>query len=496
LPRGPEPPTKYAGVHVEHEEHLATVGLDTAVAASSGEHAGGDQAVARGGGNDGPSLALNSLARLTSDGATFILGVLAAIMTARWLGPADKGTLSTLTFIGALAMLASTLGLGDAAIVELNRRRAPLDRTLSATVAAVGALSIAGALALGAVVWLIFPEMWRHASAAVVATAASVPIAAFVTVLSQVLNASERITLTSGVALLSGFLSTAGLWLFIHVLGLSVLGGVVASGVGSAIGLAALVAALGPGRRALWPRWHGEYLKGAVRYGSVVLASYLLISLSGRADLLLVYGLSGQADAGQYSVALTISVLVAYASMAIVYAGFPRIASIGEDEAFELVGRIWRLGILSAVLVAALLAALIPVLIRALFGAQYTAATTPALLLLPGGILYSGQFILARASAAHGDARLLIRAFTASMVVMLALDAVLIPRAGITGAAVAGSIGPAAGLAVNLWHYRKNFSSVQEAMLFYLPRGDDARGLLASVAGVARRISGGRHTSS
>src|SRR5215218_8856337 len=70
-----------------------------------------------------PSLAVNSVSRLTADVVGLVLAMVAAVVTARWLGPAGKGVLSTLTFLAGLFVVACTAGLGDAAVVEINSRR-------------------------------------------------------------------------------------------------------------------------------------------------------------------------------------------------------------------------------------------------------------------------------------------------------------------------------------------------------------------------------------
>jgi O-antigen/teichoic acid export membrane protein len=419
------------------------------------------------------SLAVNSTVRLASDLGTFVLSIVSAIVTARWLGPSDKGVLSTLMFVAALAILGATMGLGDAAIVEMNRRRTSLATALSSTVAAVALLACIGAAAVLGISWLLFSERWSDTSTAVVLAAVAVPVSALSSVLSQVLNAGERITLTSAVAFLGTVLSTIGLGVFIVALGWSVAGGVLATLAGAAIGLLILIGALGPGRAALRPRWDRAYLSRAIRYGVVVQLSYLVLSLAARADLLVVYELSGSAAAGQYSVSLTLGTLVAYAAAAMMYAGFPRLAGLDEAAALELTGRIFRLGTAAATVTAAALLVFVPLAVGPLFGSAYDAATLPALLLLPGGIFYSGQFILSRSSAAAGHPGVLIRTFGTSLATMLLLDLLLVPIWGISGAALAATLSSAAGLAVCIAHHRRAFDTVREELAYFVPRAAD-----------------------
>src|SRR5437773_1473155 len=78
-----------------------------------------------------PSLRVNSLARLVLEGGRLASGFVSAAITARWLGPAGKGTLSALLFIAALLSYGSTMGLGEAVTVMIGRAETNLDRSVS-----------------------------------------------------------------------------------------------------------------------------------------------------------------------------------------------------------------------------------------------------------------------------------------------------------------------------------------------------------------------------
>jgi O-antigen/teichoic acid export membrane protein len=378
------------------------------------------------------------------------------------------------------------MGLGDAAIVELNYRRTPFVRSASATVAAVAVFSAVGAVALVGVARLVFQDDWNSVSPAVMVFAATLPLTTGAAVLSQLLLASERVFLTTGIALLTAVAATAGLVFFVVALGLSVLGGALASLLGSLVGLGFLIGLWGPQRRALLPRWDRTYLSRALRFGVVVQIAALLFTLAGRLDLLVVYAIRGRSDAGQYSVALTLGVLVAYGAMAITYAAFPRLASLTDSDASVLTARVFRVGVAGATLTALVLVAVIPVAVVLLFGSAYRPAIVPSWLLLPGGIFFSGQFVLARASAARGNPGLLIRSFGVSLVVMLTLDIVTVPGWGTTAAAMAASVGPLAGLIVCLAAYVRLFGSRTAAAKLLVPNRKDVMALVSFARSLCR----------
>jgi O-antigen/teichoic acid export membrane protein len=422
----------------------------------------------------GPSLALQSVGRLTTDVGGFVLGIVAAVITSRYLGPADKGTYSTLAFMGATFGLVCTVGLGEAAVVELNRRRQPLARVLPATVAGAALAGGLGAILLWLVLRVQFAGVWDRAATAALLFALTVPLITFTTVLAHVLNARGRVLLTSAVAFTIAAATTGGLAIFMLGLDLSLTGGGITVVVAGAIGVATLLYALRGDAAHLRPRWDWAYLKRAVRYGAVIQLSYLLVTLTGRVDLVVVYALAGERAAGIYSVALTLGTLVAFTSLAMMYAAFPRLAGLEDAVAAELTARLFRVGVATAGITAVVLAALLPVTVPVFFGSSFEDSVTPTWILLPGTICFSGQVLLARARAARGWPGLLIWSFGTNLGLMLLLDFLLVPKWGSEGAAWAATLGSAAGLAVCLAAHRRAGGRLADLW----PRGADVLSVL------------------
>lgn len=394
-----------------------------------------------------PLLAASSTARFAADIAVVVLGMVSAVITARWLGPAGKGALSTLLYIGTLLSYAVSLGLGDSAIILIGKQKASLQDAVSAAI-----LPILGALPFGVLaLWLAaFEADWSGIYPAVAAASALLPLAAFSYAFNAILNSQERIAFTSAAFVATTAVTTLGLVLFVVALDLGILGGVFAGLVGSSAGLVMLIAALRNYGVSFRPRWMPSYLRSALRYGVAIESSHLLIALSQRVDLVLVYGFAGEAVAGHYAIALALGQLVIYAPFALSLAAFPRLAHLAEDDAFTLTHRVVRVGLAAGLVSAVPLLLAIPVAIPLLFGRAFEPAVAPALLLLLGGLLHSGQWLLTRALAARGNTRPLFLSFGLSLVVMVALDAALIPAFGITGAGVASVLAPAAGLVIAL----------------------------------------------
>jgi O-antigen/teichoic acid export membrane protein len=435
------------------------------------------------------SLAYNSLARFGADGAGLVFGLIAGTITARCLGPSGKGVLSALTFLSGLFMQLSCLGLGDAAIFLVGRRKVSSQEALSVTLTAICISAAIGIVALWLTCAVQFHADLPMIRLAVLASCVGLPITVCSNILSQILNSQERIVSTSVVLFVTSGLTTLATCFFVALVPFAVLGAVLAGLLGSTAGLMLVRLLLAQAGLSLRPRWNARYLVSALRYGAPIQASYLLVVMSARADTMLVYSLAGPAAAGHYSVALTFGALVSMLPFAISYASFPRLAHLEDPDALALTTRLFRCGIAAALLSGVAVLSAAPAAIPLLFGQAYVPAIHASMLLVPGGVFWSGQWLLCRASAARGDLGLIFRSFGVSLTVMCMLDYLLIPRFGILGAAAAATVGPALGLITCFVSYRR-----LEGHLFrlagFLPTLRDCRFLAATWR---RLIPSGQH---
>lgn len=396
------------------------------------------------------SLGRNSTARLASDLAQLPVGLIGAVITARWLGPAGKGSLSTLLLLTTLLTYACSAGLEDAAIVLYGQRRAKLQDALSGSIPVILATSVVGV----AILWIAGGIAdWSHILWAVTAASLLLPVAALSRICMAIENARERLIFTSGVSLVIALVTTVGYGVFIIGLDLGVTGGAVAALLGGVVGFFLIVRRMHRDGMSLDLHWLPTYLRPALRFGLRSQFAYLLVAMSQRLDVLLVYWLAGEAPAGIYSIALTIGQLVWYAPFALTSAGFPRLAQLDEIESTKLLQRMSRVGLASTLVSAGVLFMCIPILVPWVFGRAFAEAVAPSMLLVGGGILWSQQWLLGRAAAARGDVGHYLTSFSISLFLMTGLDLLLIPSRGILGAALGSVVGPAGGLAFSACVY-------------------------------------------
>ncbi len=208
--------------------------------------------------------------------------------------------------------------------------------------------------------------------------------------------------------------------------------------------------------------------------------------LAFRADVIVMGLISTEAALGLYAVAVNVAEIALLIPMAVATALPALIASGDPAVGAERVLRALRgltIVTLATVAVAALLC---PFLLPLAFGTQYADSVPPLLWLLPGTlglavIMVVSNALLGSSSPGRGS----IGPFVA-LVVGLALDFVLIPPYGASGAAIASSVAYCAGAITSLVLYRR-IADFRLAAL--VPRPADARELVTTAARLFARIT-------
>lgn len=403
-----------------------------------------------------PSLTRQSFSRFLADVTGLLFAILSAVVAARALGPTGKGLFSSVTLLAGILFSICSLGLGDAAVVLVGQKKATVQEAVSATIAASFLLSAVGAALLWGAALLAFGDNWEQVRSAVFLACAGLPITLLLYNLGYLLFCQDRVSAHSAVVAITSVATSLALVLFVGIVNLSIAGGILANGVGALVGLLLAWWLLHRTGLSFRPRFDVAYLGPAARYGAFIAVSSVVTVMVLRVDMLLTYALAGPEPAGYYSVALTLSALVGLLPVAISTATFSRLTKVDEGTAKDLAAQACRYGAAAALTVAAALAVAVPFTLPLLFGREFRPAVAPTLVLLPGGVFWSVQWILCRSAAARGRPGLLLQSFFLALAVMLGMDLFLIPRLGILGAALSAVVGPAAGLGLCLISYHRS----------------------------------------
>lgn len=408
------------------------------------------------------SLRSTSLQRLVGDSLTLGFGFLTGVVTARNLGPAAKGGLSTLSYLVALTWPLAALGAGEAGVALAGRGRTTVEsavRTSLAIVAVTGALAVPLILLLS----LVPPLGVSGFHGARLAAAAAAPLTALVGVLPHFLELRGRfdVTLLSRAA---AAVTTFGATLYlVTVRSLAVAGAMAAVTLGAAVGVAVLTIGLWRAALPVRPRFERALLVMTVRSGAPIMLGLVAVIGAARLDLLIVAAFRSNDEVGLYSAALTVAQLAGVVPLAIAYAGVPRLATASADEAGPLARKLLRAGAGTALATAAVVAVTAGFVIPAAFGEGFRGAVGPTLGLLPAGVATGVQWIAVRGSVARGRSSAMLRTFVPTVVAMIMLDLVLIPTGGLAGAAAAAGIAAVIGACIALADLRRALALPMES---------------------------------
>jgi O-antigen/teichoic acid export membrane protein len=193
--------------------------------------------------------------------------------------------------------------------------------------------------------------------------------------------------------------------------------------------------------------------------------------LNFRIDQILMGLLATEAALGIYAVAVNASEVLLYLPAATATALLPAAARSDAGQRGLQTLQAFRSAALvttGAVVVAAILG---PLLLPVVFGTAFEDSVEPFLWLLPGALGFAATAVFSNALIASTSPGLSSIGPVVSMVVGIALDLVLIPRFGATGAAAAASTAFLAGGAVALAVYARRSPFAWSALL--LPRRED-----------------------
>lgn len=411
-------------------------------------------------------------------------GLLVAVVPiARELGPSGRGTVAFITVTAIIAATFARLGVTEATTIFCARRPAQRPALLANLLLSVSAAALVAALVVCGTLELVprlRPPGIRDAELAVLAGAmfaSGLADAGYMFVLG-----CSRFRLHALVTATSAWLYAGTMWLLAVTGEITVVHAtliwVVSQAAKAIVLLVASARAEGLGR--LDP----GLLRESVAFGVRAWAGTLSTAFNERIDQVIVALLASEAVLGIYATAVNAFDVLLYLAAAAATAMMPLVAR--ADPALRA-GRVlgaFRAVSLVTVLGIALAAAAGPELIRLVFGTGFHDSAAPFLWLLPGALGFAALSLFSSALvASSAPARSSAGPFV-SLVVGIALDFVLVPPLGATGAAIAASAGLLAGGAVALVLYRRLSPFTVRALI--KPQRGDAD-LLRALAQPLRR---------
>ena len=369
-----------------------------------------------------------------------VIGLASTVITARYLGPHDRGVFQLLTLLPSTLANFAKLGIPQANVYFMRRKGASATDVVSN--------SLCFAIGLGVPVALLaycFQDGLRNVffkdapPEALLPVLALLPLVLLQQYLLGVAQAQQRFQEYNFQQLMPTILALGGMLVSLVWLHQGLLAAVLVQ-----TGILAFVIvwlAIRVNRTAkIRLRFRPDLGRGQLSFGVKSYAQTLAATLHMRVDQYMIAAMLGPAQLAQYGIAVKMAEFLLKVPDATGTALFPRLAGASEADAHTATMRVCRITLALATVCWLGCALLGPIVVRLLFGSQYLAAIRPMQLMLPGIVTMSLYHILTRNFTSRNKQQVNLAAAVTALTTNVALNWVLIPRYGIQGAAISTSV--------------------------------------------------------
>ncbi|MBI3770093.1 MAG: flippase [Deltaproteobacteria bacterium] len=369
-----------------------------------------------------------------------IFGLATGVITARLLGPYDRGIFTVLLLLPQTLVNFAKMGVAQANVYYIRRRGASVSTIASNSLV----LSIAVSIILVAVCyfgrpWVLDPFTKGARTTLVLLALTAIPFTMIESYFLSILQAIEDFrayNLQSIYKAVFGFLTIAVALLALHGRLWAALFSQVLVTAGANVWLLYRVRKIAP----FGIRWDGGLGRGMLAFGAKSYLQTLAAHLHYRIDVYLIAFFLDPAQVAFYSIAVNITNPILQIPDAIGTVIFPKLAASSEADAHTRTAMTCRHTLFATILAAVFYAGVGSQALTIFYGDRYAPAIRPMLLMLPGIIMISLYQILTRNFTSRNRQQVNIVAAGIALGVNFALNLILIPRFGISGAAVSTAI--------------------------------------------------------
>lgn len=380
-----------------------------------------------------------------------MFSIVTSLVGARALGPAGRGDLLLITLWPIVIALLAEFGLPNAYRYWMAKEPERVSRLFSNGLIyalVVGALSIL----LGE---LIVPHVIAERSSEVMLLVRiymfNIPAVVFLNLMRGLLEGTRRFGWAGAARFIFFAVQAVGfaiLWFSGHLtVATAAITMMLSQSTSMLLALTAVWMQLRPGWQPDWSEF-----KTSMHYGMRDHAGGIADYATLRLDQLMLGAMASSTAMGLYVVAVRLSEVTTFAAEAVADALMPEMAASRKGDGAEaLLARSLRLTIYANLIILVPLWLVAPTMLRILFGDNFVPAAGAFRWLLIAAVVWSAAAIVIRGLQGFGHPGLTTIARFFSAVVTAGALLVLLPRMGITGAAIASLIGYAVLLAVALF---------------------------------------------
>jgi O-antigen/teichoic acid export membrane protein len=404
---------------------------------------------------------------------TIALSLFTGIITARMLGPHNRGVFALVYQFAATVVTFAKFGLAQSSVYSIRREHVPPEKV--AANALFIALVLGVIFALGALLarHQLLATMLRGVPQwALLISLPVIPILLFESYFYAIIQALGKFGLYNRRMLIGTALLVLGLFIFMVV---------VRGGLEAAI----LVVVCNPIMMDAWLlltvsrmfklsiRPDIPLLKRQIPFGLKSHVQVLAQHMHLRADIYLVAYFLNPSEVAFYNLAVRLAEFMLDIPRTVSMVLYPRLASLDDRAMQRLTAQACRRTVLLTATGGTLLSLVGPTLIVLWYGQEYAPAARPLPFISAGIVMLSIFVSLTQSFTSRGKQQINITAGLVALVGNVVLNLFLIPRMGIVGAALASMLSYSAASVLLLYFFvRQSRLAVWEILL---PNGDDFR---------------------
>lgn len=417
--------------------------------------------------------------------AMMVIGIGTSVVTARALGPHDRGLFQLLVLLPVTLGNFAKLGIPQASVYFMRRKAAPASDVASN--ALWTALVMGTAMAVGC--WFardwIQARLLKDAPLEVLPPIlALVPLVLLQTYFLGIAQAQERFREYNIQQVVPNVLLLVGMSIVLYVFHLGLWGAVmthVAITAFMAVWLALRIHRVAPLRLRL--DW--SLAREMLGFGGKSYVQTLAATQHQRLDQYLVGYFLEPGQVGLYAVAVNMTNVLTRVWESTGTVLFPRLAGADDRTAHAATARVARHTVFLTIVGALGILAVGPVSIWLLYGPKFHGAIAPMLWLLPGLVMMALYQILTRNFTSRGKQEINILAAVLALALNIGLNVFLIPRWGIAGAAISHDLSySVAAVVLMVAFVRESGHGFAETIVL---RGAELRALTARVLRMGRQ---------
>lgn len=395
-------------------------------------------------------LELTSTAALLfgANAAQYVIIGVTGVVLARGLGPDGRGIYGLINESALVMAAFPGAALELAGIYMIGKRRYSLQTVFSNT--------LSWGLALAAILLLLIPAVLLSGQTVLGMSSVEISVALLGASMITIGDGSREYLLPlnrplayTGLTLVPPIIRFAGVLFVVLAVGLSV-DRAAAIWLISIAALLLFTIAIMKRHVDFRPRVDWKAMKAQVSFGSRSHFGWILQALNHRLDVFMIAAMVGTGGVGHYLVGVNLAELTWWVPLALGTVLFPKAAAMDSESNFEMSAVACRRTLVVTLLAGLGLLAVAPTAIPLVYGGSFVPSVTVFLILLPSGLFYTIHKVLGSSLSAHGMPQATLYAGLISLPLTVGLNVLMIPRWGITGAAIASDIAYAVNATVIL----------------------------------------------